>query len=124
MVCIGLWFTCKHSSAESYIISALAIIGIIVCLRILCYTCHRLSNRHDHEHDHRGNPSSSDHYGMEMQPQDRDRDRDRDREREREREWERAQHYCRASLPESKVVILAGEDYASVIAQPVPFQAN
>ncbi|KAL7162490.1 hypothetical protein ACSBR2_042892 [Camellia fascicularis] len=116
MVCIGLaLFGCRHSSATSYIISALIIIGIVIGLRVLCYTIHRLlDKRHEHRHHHQPEPRSDNGGGrvemeMEMQPWNR--------------EWARPHQY-RVTVPESKVVILAGENHASFIAQPVPFQAN
>ncbi|CAL5361332.1 hypothetical protein CsSME_00052245 [Camellia sinensis var. sinensis] len=115
MVCIGLaLFGCRHPSATSYIISALIIIGIVIGLRVLCYTIHRLLDKRHEQPE----PSSDNGGGrvemememeMEMQPWNR--------------EWARA-HQCRVTVPESKVVILAGENHASFIAQPVPFQAN
>lgn len=118
MVCLGILFGCKNYSAVSYILSALAIVGIILGLRIICYSLYRLLNRHDHhgeprtevvvdqmqprEHrrDHQGihGEASYDRYGVEMQP----------------REREQARH-CRVSLAEGKVVILAGENHASCL---------
>ncbi|XAR50665.1 hypothetical protein NMG60_11005052 [Bertholletia excelsa] len=107
MVCLGLIFGCQNSSAESYIISALAIIGIVVGLRLLCFTLFHLLNRPESQSE----PSSDDDDDIgdvEIHPP-------RNQEHTRE---------CRVPLPDSKFVILAGESRASFIAQPAPFPAN
>ncbi|CAK9161511.1 unnamed protein product [Ilex paraguariensis] len=96
-----LVFGCRHSSAESYIISALIIIAIVIALRIICYTVYRLLKGDDSG----SNRSSND--GMEMQPQD---------------QGQLHRSCVRMTLPDCNVVILAGEDHASFMAEPRPFR--
>ncbi|KAL6966083.1 hypothetical protein U1Q18_006577 [Sarracenia purpurea var. burkii] len=104
MVCLGLLFGCRRFSVQSYVLLALVIVAIVIAMRVLCFALHRLligAERHGE--------SRSDHHGtteMQLRPQNR--------------EWALPSH----SLPrptESKFVILAGENHASLIAQPVPF---
>lgn len=111
MVCLGILFGCRNSSALSYILSALAIVGIVIGLRIICYTLYRLLNRRDHH----GEPRSE--FGVGMRPQEQRRDHHDEPSYEygvemQPREREQVQH-CRVSLAEGKVVILAGENHAS-----------
>lgn len=42
MVCLGILFGCKISSFESYVVTVLVVIGMIVVLRVLCYVIFRL----------------------------------------------------------------------------------
>ncbi|PIN12241.1 hypothetical protein CDL12_15143 [Handroanthus impetiginosus] len=37
MVCLGILFGCRPETVESYALSALIIIAILVCLRLFCY---------------------------------------------------------------------------------------
>ncbi|PNT55323.1 hypothetical protein POPTR_001G186400v4 [Populus trichocarpa] len=64
MVCIGIIFGCKHSrSIKDYVLSALVIVTILICLRIFCYAIYRLLKKEQPRHgeDRRG--------GLEMQPE-------------------------------------------------------
>ncbi|KAK4410543.1 hypothetical protein Sango_0127300 [Sesamum angolense] len=67
MACLGILFGCRPDSAKSYVFSALIIVGILVCLRLLCYTI-RLLVRRDVEDGQTG-PSSSYENTVEMQPE-------------------------------------------------------
>ncbi|KAI3455457.1 hypothetical protein Pfo_012120, partial [Paulownia fortunei] len=64
MVCLGILFGCRPSSLESYVFSALIIIGVLVCLRLLCYALKLLLRRDDDTHSDR---NSNDGNGVEMQ---------------------------------------------------------
>lgn len=63
MVCLGVIFGCKKShSIKGYVLSALAIIGILFCLRLLCYIIYRLlKDEHSRHSDQNSN------HGVEMQ---------------------------------------------------------
>ncbi|KAI5651264.1 hypothetical protein M9H77_37269 [Catharanthus roseus] len=60
MVCLGIIFGCKPSSATSYILSALIVIAILAAIRLLCYAIYRLLHpNHDHQTiDYYGSESS------------------------------------------------------------------
>ncbi|KAL0463866.1 UNVERIFIED_CONTAM: hypothetical protein Slati_0274200 [Sesamum latifolium] len=57
----------QADSAKSYVFSALIIVGILVCLRLLCYAIRVLVMRRDVEDGQTG-PSSSRGNTAEMQP--------------------------------------------------------
>lgn len=100
MVCLGFLLGCKRShSIKAYILSALVIIAILCCLRILCRIIYRLLKR---EH-----PNSEEHSndGLEMQS-----------------EISTPHAYLislRRALPESKFLILKREGHASFITRPI-----
>lgn len=60
MVCLGIIFGCKPSSATSYILYALVVIAILAAIRLLCYAIYRLLHpNHDHQTiDYYGSESS------------------------------------------------------------------
>ncbi|TQE12247.1 hypothetical protein C1H46_002172 [Malus baccata] len=64
MACVGFFFGCKrHRSVRSYVVSALAIIGILFGLRVLCYIICKLCFKREHD-----NPRSP---RLEQNPNDR-----------------------------------------------------
>ncbi|KAG5229164.1 Heat shock protein [Salix suchowensis] len=64
MVCLGFIIGCKHSrSITDYVLSALVIVTILICLRIFCYAIYRLLKK---EHPRHGEDQS---VGLEMQPE-------------------------------------------------------
>ncbi|GAV77565.1 hypothetical protein CFOL_v3_21036 [Cephalotus follicularis] len=105
MVCLGLFFGCKHSrSAKDYVLSALVIIAILFGLRIICYAISRLLKNNRHSHGDRNLNIT----GLEMQPA-------------ASPATGYAHRIClRRALPESKFLSLAGEGHASFVAQHVP----
>lgn len=100
MVCLGITFRCNHSSGISYLLSGLVIVAILAGLKILCYGIYRLLNRRDSSFYDSGD-------GVEMQLPS-------------STPWQPPRSYMiRRTLPESKLVILAGDDQVSSVAQPV-----
>ncbi|KAL2234763.1 UNVERIFIED_CONTAM: hypothetical protein Sindi_1208500 [Sesamum indicum] len=66
MACLGILFGCRPDSAKSYVLSALIIVGILVCLRLLCYAVRLLVRRGE---DGQIGPSSNHGHTVEMQPE-------------------------------------------------------
>ncbi|ONI15832.1 hypothetical protein PRUPE_3G064000 [Prunus persica] len=68
MVCVGVFFGClRPRSVKGYILSALAIIGILFGLRILCYIVYRCFKR-EMQHPHSPRIEQNPNDGLEMQP--------------------------------------------------------
>ncbi|KZV54671.1 Heat shock protein [Dorcoceras hygrometricum] len=52
MACLGILFGCKPDSVKSYLFSVLIIIGILICLRLICHAVRLLLRKEEYEQDH------------------------------------------------------------------------
>lgn len=104
MACIGFLLGCKHvHSAKGYILMVLMIVGIILGTRVVLFIVIRCLERRQSA------GASGVNEGIEMRLQSMN---------------QQNRSSMRRANAECKVVIVAGNDHVSFIAQPCPFKAN